>query len=271
MSTQSKGGSPAGKGGPGGPGKQPPGKSPQGKSPQGKGAAAREARVSERRQQVEAMRKAQARRERLRVSALITGTALVAVVVIVLAIVFSGGSGSGGKANPANVETGPNLLATAANSVQGETVDGIKCDPNEQLVTHVHAHVAIYVDGKAKLIPYGIGIPNPVVDTSSGTPFAGAPSGGCYYWLHTHDDSGIVHVESPSKTAVYTLGDLFDEWKQPLTSGQIGPAKGAMTMEINGKPYTGDPRKIPLTAHNVIQISVGKAVPFKNYTFSGGL
>lgn len=264
MSTQNKGGgSTAG-------GKSGPAKPGGGKGGSKGAAATRADRVSERRAQVEAMRKAQARRERLRMSALITGTALVAVVVIVLAVVFSGGSGSSGaKASNASYQTGSDLLATTQNAVQGETVDGIKCDPNEQLVTHTHSHLAIYVNGQQKKIPYAIGIPNPVVQQSKDGPVAGASS--CYYWLHTHDDSGIVHVEAPDKNAVYTLGQFFDEWKQPLSQGQIGPAKGAMTIEIDGKPYTGDPRKIPLKPHAVIQVSIGKVVPFKKYTFEGGL
>jgi hypothetical protein len=237
------------------------------------GPAARAARVSERRKQVEAMRRAQARRDRIRVSALITGVALVAVAVIVLAIVFAGGSGSSGSSasgGDATIDRSSSLLATTAGQVKGESVDGITCDTNEQVATHVHAHLAVYVNGAAKAVPYGIGILGPYkLDTSGGSPFVAG--GSCFYWLHTHDETGVLHIESPTQGKTFTLGQLFDEWKQPLSATQVGPAKGTVTAVVNGKTFGGDPRSVPLAAHNVIQLNVGTVVPFKNYTFANGL
>ena len=32
----------------------------------------------------------------------------------------------------------------------------------------------------------------------------------CLYWLHTHDDSGTIHVEAPGGT--FTLADFFAVW-----------------------------------------------------------
>jgi hypothetical protein len=92
-----------------------------------------------------------------------------------------------------------------------------------------------------------------------------------YYWLHTHDETGVIHIESPVQRT-YTLGNFFDEWGQQLGPDQIGPNKGKITAWVNGKPYTGNPRDIPLTAHNVIQLDLGTpVVPFSNYTFAQGL
>jgi hypothetical protein len=162
------------------------------------------------------------------------------------------------------------VLAPAGNADQASPVDGISCNTNEQLALHIHAHLVIYVNGAPKLLPPGIGIGPPLQfeQTSSGPSVA---SGSCFSWLHTHDSSGVVHIESPVQR-VYTLGDFFDIWGQPLSATQVGPAQGAATATVNGNPFTGDPRGIPLDADNVIQLDVGSALPPPQpYTFPSGL
>ena len=84
-----------------------------------------------------------------------------------------------------------------------------------------------------------------------------AQGGQCIYWLHTHAPDGVIHVESPTER-IYTLGDFFDEWHQPLEPNQVGDAKGKVTAIVNGKPWTKNPREIPLRPHNVIQLNVGR-------------
>lgn len=174
--------------------------------------------------------------------------------------------------SPSPTSSTPNgsVLAPAGNADQASPVDGISCNTNEQLALHIHAHLAIYVNGAPKLLPPGIGIGPPLQfeQTSSGPSVA---SGSCFSWLHTHDSSGVVHIESPVQR-VYTLGDFFDIWGQPLSATQVGPAQGAATATVNGNPFTGDPRGIPLDADNVIQLDVGSALPPPQpYTFPSGL
>jgi hypothetical protein len=153
----------------------------------------------------------------------------------------------------------PTRLAGTDGQAQGQPVDGISCDTAEQVVYHIHAHLAVYTNGKARIIPEGIGIvpPTQIVQTSAG-PFVGA--GKCFYWLHSHTPDGIIHVESPSQR-VYTLGNYFDIWNQPLSPTQVGPAHGAVTAYVDGQPVTGDPRSIPFTPHTLIQLDVGSASP----------
>lgn len=81
---------------------------------------------------------------------------------------------------------------------------------------------------------------------------------------------GIIHMEAPAKVS-FTLGQFFDMWGQPLSVTQVGPATGALTAFVNGTTWTGDPRAIPLTAHDVVQLDVGTPVPFQNHTFPEGL
>src|ERR1700686_3896150 len=64
----------------------------------------------------------------------------------------------------------PTLLAGTDGQAQGQPVDGISCETSEQVVYHIHAHLAVYTNGKARSIPEGIGIvpPTQIVQTSSG-------------------------------------------------------------------------------------------------------
>ena len=91
-------------------------------------------------------------------------------------------------------------------------------------MVHVHTHLTIFVNGKQQVIPYGIGIPGAQAESLQGGPFV--ETGSCFYWLHVHADDGIIHIESPNTSNTYTLGQFFDEWGQPLSSNQVGPATG---------------------------------------------
>jgi hypothetical protein len=160
-------------------------------------------------------------------------------------------------------------LAEPSAASPARTVDGIRCLGNEQLRFHIHAHVTVYVDGRARQLPGGIGIIDPQISATTAGPYVGA--GSCFYWLHTHAADGIVHIESPV-VRVYTLGDFFDIWGQPLTRRQVGSARGAVTALYNGRAYTGSPRDIPLTAHAQIQLDVGRPlVAPVSITFPSGL
>ena len=113
------------------------------------------------------------------------------------------------------------------------------------------------------MIPYGVGIPGAqAVETAEG-PFV--ETGSCFYWLHVHADDGIIHIESPTTTQTYTLGQFFDEWGVPLSSNQVGSATGKVTAFFTApgkKPglYTGNPRNLPLGDHYQIQLVVGTPI-----------
>jgi hypothetical protein len=146
-------------------------------------------------------------------------------------------------------------LAGTAGKATGQSVDGIGCSTNEQTLFHIHAHLTVFVNGVARQVPAAIGIPGAQVQDTAQGPFVA--SGTCFYWLHTHVADGVIHIESPVHRA-YTLGQFFDEWRQPLGPGQVGPARGHVTAIYNGKVYQGNPRSIPLTAHAQIQLEVSR-------------
>lgn len=135
-------------------------------------------------------------------------------------------------------------------------VSGIECHSSEATNYHVHSHLDVFVDGQKVELPSGIGI-------KSTTP-------SCLFWLHTHDASGIVHVEAPAKKD-FNLGQFVDIWNQTYT-----PSK-PMFESVAGKPITAyvngtqvpDYRNISLDSREEIVLVFGKP-PAEIPTFDFG-
>lgn len=222
---------------------------------------------------------AQRQRRRL-VLSVAAAVIVVAAAATGIALAVSGGGGQAGspssphlalaplatlgslKPAPAPAPAGPEgvpipkaaPLASTAKKATGGTVDGISCQTSEQTIFHIHAHLTVFVDGTARQIPAGIGIPGAQAQNTAQGAFIS--SGTCFYWLHTHAADGIIHIESPVQRT-YTLGDFFDIWGQPLGAQQVGPLKGRVIALYNDKVFRGNPRDIPLNAHAQIQLEIG--------------
>jgi hypothetical protein len=141
------------------------------------------------------------------------------------------------------------------------TIDGIGCNPMEHTVFHVHAHLDIIINDVYFLVPSQVGIPS-----------------NCFYWLHTHDESGIVHIEAPMHRD-FTLGQFFDIWNKKLSNDQIfnyvANANNPLTVYVNGtKVQDGtNYRDIKLNAHDEIAIVYGtppSTIP-SSYKFPQGI
>lgn len=141
--------------------------------------------------------------------------------------------------------------ADTAQGGRGQDVDGVPCQTSEGVQLHIHTHLALFVKGAQVQIPQEIGM-------------APTPQGGCLYWIHTHDASGVIHVESGSISAPnggpFTLGMFFDIWGVPVSREGVGPFKGPVTAFVNSTPYDGDIRAIPLRSHQRITLEVGKPI-----------
>jgi hypothetical protein len=191
---------------------------------------------------------------------------LVAVLAGVFALIGTSGSKKVAGTTVAAGTLGPEQipfesgtpLAGLPTSVTGQTLNGIECGSTEQLAYHIHARLTIYNNGVLAPVPAGIGIIQPVTQGSGAQAFVSQATK-CFYWLHTHAQDGVLHVESPT-TKLYPLSDVFAIWGQPLSSTQVGPAKGTVTAYVNGKKFTGDPQTITLSAHEDIQLDVGTDV-----------
>ncbi|SAK98647.1 hypothetical protein AWB77_05873 [Caballeronia fortuita] len=125
----------------------------------------------------------------------------------------------------------------------GANVDGLICAAGMAETFHVHSHVAIFKDGQWLAFPKNVGI---------------LPQ--CNYETHTHDNTGIVHIETPN-IKNFTLGQVFDIWGQPLSSTNVAGITGNIVVYINDngdvRRYTGDPRNIPLTSLRDITFQIG--------------
>jgi len=141
------------------------------------------------------------------------------------------------------------LTPTQGGPPAGQQIAGISCDAMEGNRVHIHQHLAIFDHGKPVAIPSNVG--RPLMRQ-------------CLYWIHTHTPDGIIHVESPN-TRVFTLGDFATIWGQSLTTTQIASVKAdkgtKLKVWVDGKPYTGDPRKIPLAEHTDIVVQAGPPFP----------
>jgi hypothetical protein len=104
----------------------------------------------------------------------------------------------------------------------------------------------IFINGQPHTIPSQIGI-----------------NGRCFYWLHTHDDSGIIHIESPAARD-YTVGQFFDIWNKTSRSnqifGDIANGKYTPTVYVNGNKVSAgvNYKDIKLNTHDEIAIVYGK-------------
>jgi hypothetical protein len=172
-----------------------------------------------------------------------------------LALVFLGRPSS----PAANAPWGPN----AAGLRDRLRALGLPALAQEGTALHIHQHLDLYLNGKHEAVPAGIGI-------GPGRSFL-AP-------IHTHDRTGILHVESPTRAA-FTLGQFFGVWGVRLSARCIGGycARDGRTPEafVNGLRVSGDPGRIPLRPHEEIVLAFGtqaqlpKRIP-SSYAFPAG-
>jgi hypothetical protein len=222
---------------------------------------------------------------------LVTAAATAAVLLAAGILLLGGGSDDGasaasapfGEAPPAQPSSvqpkvGPEgvplprgeALGPARAPKRGESIAGIPCGSTEQLRYHVHARLTVFVAGKPRTVPLGIGIGKPRrVNRTPDGPFAA--SGSCFSFLHTHAADGIIHIEAPGQVT-FKLGQFFELWGQRLDRGHLGGNRGRVVAYVNGTRYRGDPRGILLLKHAQIQLEVGKPpVKPKSIQFPAGL
>jgi hypothetical protein len=118
-------------------------------------------------------------------------------------------------------------------------------------VDHYHAHLDVMKDGKPVAVPASIGITAGPDNRANGISA-----------LHTHDTTGVVHIESPTAGQIFTLGQLLTEWGVLGGNGAQGTGPGPVdgwTAYVDGKKYDGGIRDLPLKAHDEIVLSYGTA------------
>ncbi len=104
-----------------------------------------------------------------------------------------------------------------------EIVDVCLAGHNE-LVSHEHATLRIFLDGSEVAIAAEIGI-----DDASGDGLRG---------IHTHDGTGKLHIETP-RTMEAPVGAFFDIWGETFNENQIlnsvADEDSEVVMYVNGE------------------------------------
>lgn len=217
-------------------------------------SGSRKSTNAERRARIEAARQAAVRAERrarlIRAGAY-GGAALTAAGVITATALYVNHRDSAKRPLPhPAAATGATLPPWPAptDPSAGTRLAGLRVDNTEGTVAHFHAHLDVVINGKAAAVPANLGI-----NASSGE----------LAELHTHDATGVLHIEAPDAKRRYVLGQLFTEWGVRLDSTHVGglTATGGNTLRayIDGKQVTGDPARVELTAHREVALVFGPA------------
>jgi hypothetical protein len=134
----------------------------------------------------------------------------------------------------------------------------------EGTAVHIHAHLDVIVNAAPVQVPADIGVDGAQQKISP---------------LHSHDTTGVIHIESPTKPATFTLGQFFIEWQVSLSADHVGGLVVDDTHHlkayVNGTLRTGDPAGIVLAAHDEIALVYGTDAQQVNvpssYQWSNGL
>jgi hypothetical protein len=90
------------------------------------------------------------------------------------------------------------------------------------LVEHIHPHLKIVVNGVSVAVPALIG-----------------QRGDAWLPLHTHDASGLIHIES-TVNYKFTLGEFFAAWGQKFSRTDVlgvhADKTHKITMTVDGRP-----------------------------------
>ena len=152
---------------------------------------------------------------------------------------------------------------------------GVPGHPGE----HIHAHLDVFVNGAPVRVPAGLGIAISVPGVKHGTSPDGSPSYGgitlcarvCIAALHTHDDTGVLHIES-QKERTYRLGEVFTEWNVRMDGKCVGGycrPDASVLVFANGERFTGNPADLELKDNEEIAVVIGsppKEIPSKYFS-----
>ena len=203
---------------------------------------------------------------------LVAGSVVAAAVIIGVAIVArGGGGGSSGSGDPTAAVVTSRLSHDQIDFISAGTwpvnytdlagaMSALGLTPTQEAasVNHYHVHIQLAVNGHDVPIPAQIGL-----DNATGT----------FSEVHTHDDTGVIHIESGDTAFRASLGDVFDMWGVYLSPKCIGGYCGGVKMWVNGKPSTAYGQLV-LQSHMAITLLEGTPPkgfkPAKSYKFAPG-
>lgn len=153
----------------------------------------------------------------------------------------------------------------------GATIDGkVPCLPSMGNGYHVHVFFGIVYKGQLMAMPDTVGMVKPGPEVNGYTNTAQ-----CFYEIHTHDASGIVHIEvaqpHPLDSVVFKVKDLLKVWGVAHGDNTFGPFKGKIHIYTGMPPALGQTvvstyapfggsqwTNMGLRSHEVIWVEIGK-------------
>ncbi len=237
--------------------------------------------MSSRKEQKEALRRqrlerekaaaeAKARRRRFQIGG---GVIALAAVIVVAVVLIAGGSSKSGASSGSKASSSSATSGTQAGLETGtapwppeysflaQRLGAFNFPTQTDFGYHVHAELFVYVNGKKLTVPANFGID---------------PQGRFLAPVHTHDTTGIIHMES-AKPYPFTLGEAFDIWGVKFTDAQLGGYQAGngnvLQVWVNGKQVS-DPVNYKMKPHDVMIAGYGKPGSFphsKQFSFPAGL
>jgi hypothetical protein len=229
-----------------------------------------------RQERLERERAAQASADRKRRLQIGGGAALLAVIVAVVVVLIAssgGGGGSSSTASTSGTKSGGDTGVPAGAQVGlqdgpapwkpeysflAQRLAAFNFPQQTDIGYHVHAQLNVYVNGKQTPVPANIGID---------------PQGRFISPIHTHDATGVVHMES-TRYYPFTLGEFVNVWGVYFTNNQLGAYKdgngNVLQLWVNGKQIA-DPVHYKMRPHDVMVLGYGKPGSFPHKkTFAFG-
>ncbi|HEY2770381.1 MAG TPA: hypothetical protein VGI87_07435 [Solirubrobacteraceae bacterium] len=188
------------------------------------------------------------------------GVGLLAAIVVVLVVIIGSSGGGGSGSSTASSGSSSNSAADIGlsdgaapwkpeYSFLAQRLAAFNFPQQTDVGYHVHAELKVYVNGKQTTVPANLGID---------------PQGRFISPIHTHDTTGVVHMES---TAYYpfTLGEFINIWGVDFTNQQLGGYKAGngnvLQLWVNGKQIA-DPVNYKMKAHDIMILGYGKPNSF---------
>ena len=116
------------------------------------------------------------------------------------------------------------IYAMMGNTGYGDLpVTEINIGSHQNIALHIHSDLEIIIDGNETEIPANIGVYPGIMRP-----------------LHTHDDTGEIHIEGPYARD-FTLGEFFDVWNKEFNQTCIFEYctdKGELKMSVDGQEST---------------------------------
>ena len=114
------------------------------------------------------------------------------------------------------------------------------CTTDPRTIMHIHPEVGITIDGQKQELPENIGV-----------------TAACMRPIHTHDATGVIHIESPVVRDL-TLGEFFRVWDRPFDHEHLldktVDANHRIVMKIDGE-VSEEYERLVLKDHQRVSLS----------------